>query len=125
MTAVLENNNNTKFLINNTDFINFTIIKCSINDINIDIFNWNKLLAHIYGLIDINIIFKHTCFSLKFERYTDHCFSYYESVNLSFYDFHNTNIIIHEIFNMINVGNLSIDLSIRLKNKNTIQLKNY
>jgi len=87
------------------------IIECKINNINIDIKKYKKLLIYLYSTTDIGIILQNTILNISQEEKYDKGFEYYNQLGLSIQgaDARRT---LNEIINIIKIKNYSIELKI-------------
>lgn len=96
------------------------IIECKINNVNIDIKKYKKLLIYLYSTTDTEIILQNTILNISQEEIYDKGFEYYNQLSLSIQgaDARRT---LKEIINIIKIKNYSIELKIKLTNDEIIR----
>jgi hypothetical protein len=96
------------------------IIDCKINNVNIDIKKYKKLLIYLYSITDIEIILQNTILNILQEEKYDKGFEYYNQLGLSIQgaDARRT---LNEIINIIKIKNYSMELKIKLTNEEIIR----
>jgi hypothetical protein len=96
-----------------------TIVDCKINNINIDIHKYKKLLIYIYSTTDIEIILQNTILNISQQEIYDKGFEYYNILGISIQGA-DARRILKEIINIIKIKNDNIELKIKLKNNEII-----
>jgi hypothetical protein len=96
------------------------IIECKINNVNIDIKKYKKLLIYLYSTTDTEIILQNTILNISQEEIYNKGFEYYNQLGLSIQgaDARRT---LNEIINIIKIKNYSIELKIKLTNDEIIR----
>jgi len=97
-----------------------TIVECKINNINIDIHKYKKLLIYVYSTTDIETIIQNTILKISRQEIYDKGFEYYKQLGISIQgaDARRT---IKEIINIIKIKNYTMELKIKLKNDEIIR----
>ena len=91
-----------------------SIVECKINNINLDINKYKKLLIHLYSKINLETLLQHTKLNISQEEIYDKGFEYYKHLGLSIQgaDARRT---LNEIINIIKLKHYNMELKIKLK----------
>jgi hypothetical protein len=95
------------------------IIECKINDRNINVYKYKKLLIYLYSTIDIETILQNTILNISQQEIYDKGFVYYRQLGLSLQGA-DAKRTLKEIINIIKIKDYNIDLKIKLKNDEII-----
>ena len=97
-----------------------TILECKINNMIRDIKKYKKLLINLYSETDIETIIENTTLNIKREERYDKGFQYYSNLRISIQG-SDTRKTLHEIINIIQINNYSMELKIKLINDEVIR----
>lgn len=115
-------NNKPKINIDNYDFKNSKIINCIINNEKLDISKYRTLLNYIYKIINnTDCIINNTILNISKDIINNRGYTYNEDLKLSVQGA-DSNKVIKEIINMINLSNINYDIKIKLENDNIINI---
>jgi len=91
-----------------------SIVECKINNINLDINKYKKLVIHLYYKINVETILQYTKLNISREERYDKGFEYYKHLGLSIQgaDARRT---LNEIINIIKLKHYNMELKIKLK----------
>ena len=95
------------------------ITECKINNNNIDIKKYKKLLIYLYSTTDIETILQNTILNISQQEIYEKGFEYYSTLGLSIQgaDARRT---LKEIINIIKIKNYNMEIKIKLKNDEII-----
>jgi hypothetical protein len=108
--------------LDNYDFKKSIILKCSLNDEEIDKNKYKPILEKVYSIIDNGVkIIKNTKLNTKTIKKEDEGFYYLENIGISVQGVE-SNKCLNEIINQCIMNEIDIKMSIELSNKITIDI---
>jgi len=93
---------------------------CKINNLQIDIHKYKKLLIHLYSTTDTELILQHTILNILQEIKYDKGFNYYNQLALSIQGADATRTL-KEIINIVRLKNYNMELKIKLTNDDILR----
>ena len=94
---------------------------CKINNVQIDIHKYKKLLIHLYSNTDTELILQHTILNILQEIKYDKGFNYYSQLALSIQGADATRTL-KEIINIVRLKNFNMELKIKMINGDIVRL---
>lgn len=106
-------------LFQKKDLTGSNILECKLNNINIDIKKYKKLLINLYSITDMETILQNTTLNISQEEIYNKGFKYYRNLGISIQGA-DAKRTLKEIINIIKIKNFSMELKIKLKNDEVI-----
>lgn len=104
------------------DFKHSTIQSCEINNKKLDFTKYKPIIFYLYRILNnTDLIFENTNLNIKSEKKEDKGFDYLEELNISIQGV-DSNKAIKEIYNMSKLGNIEINIKIKLENDKIVTL---
>ena len=104
------------------DFKKSTIINCSINNENKSFKKYKQIINYLFEEInDIDIILDNTILNIEKGKYEDRGYKFNSKLNISIQGV-DSNKSIQEIFNISKISQISINIKIKLENKQIVNI---
>jgi len=95
------------------------IIYCKIDNTVLDIKKYNRLILHIYNLLDTQFILKNSVLNISNQKLNDRGFTYFENLGISIQGVESRKALI-ECINMCKISGFNMELKIRLHDNSIV-----